>query len=237
MMNVALILSGGIGTRLGADEPKQYIQVGDRPVFAYCLQQIMACESIHAVQIVADSQWQDLIRKWVQNVDHRGIFKGFSEPGETRQLSIFNGLEDISQYAEESSHILIHDAARPLLTEDLIRRCLDAMNGYDGVIPVLPMKDTVYRSVDGKQISSLLKREEIFAGQAPEVFVLGKYLEANRRLLPDEILRVNGSTEAAIMSGMKMAMIPGEEANFKITTKEDLIAFENIVKKNGEISR
>jgi 2-C-methyl-D-erythritol 4-phosphate cytidylyltransferase len=84
------------------------------------------------------------------------------------------------------------------------------------------MKDTVYLSNDGKKVSALLKREEVYAGQAPEMFVFGKYLEANRRLLPDDILKINGSTEPAILYGMDIAMIPGDEGNFKITTREDL---------------
>ena len=121
--------------------------------------------------------------------------------------------------------VLIHDAARPLLSRQLVTDCLDAIEGHDGVIPVLPMKDTVYESTDGKTISRLLNRSHIFAGQAPEVFCFGKYYEANRALLPDKILAINGSTEPAVMAGMRMAVIPGDETNFKITTKADLERF------------
>ncbi|MDE7427740.1 MAG: 2-C-methyl-D-erythritol 4-phosphate cytidylyltransferase, partial [Lachnospiraceae bacterium] len=157
----------------------------------------------------------------------RGInkFRGFSAPGENRQLSIFNGLEDIRKYAEESDIVLIHDAARPLLSDRQITDCLKVVAGHDGVLPVLPMKDTVYYSEDGISVSSLLERARIFAGQAPEAFVLGKYYEANKKLLPDRILQINGSTEPAIMAGMDIAMIPGDEGNFKITTKADLERF------------
>ena len=106
------------------------------------------------------------------------------------------------------------------------------MIGYDGVLPALPMKDTVYLSHEGRQIDSLLKREEIFAGQAPETFVFGKYYEANRVLVESgEIEKIKGSTEPAIMAGMKIHMIPGDEKNFKITTQEDLDRFVEMVKK------
>ena len=90
------------------------------------------------------------------------------------------------------------------------------------------MKDTVYQSRDGKAISSLLDRNSIFAGQAPEVFLLGKYYEANRRLFPEKILEIKGSTEPAIMAGMDIVMIPGDEGNFKITTREDLERFRQL---------
>lgn len=232
-MNIALILSGGTGKRLGADIPKQYIEVCGRPVISYCLERLAKHERIDAVQIVADRQWHETILKCLEKCDcpdcgDKGKFRGFSEPGENRQLSIFKGLEDISRYASESDLVMIHDAARPMLSAQMISDSLAAVNGHDGVLPVLPMKDTVYASADGRRVSALLKREEIFAGQAPEVFVLGKYYEANRRLMPDEIMKINGSTEPAVMAGMDIVMIPGDEGNFKITTGADLERFRKM---------
>lgn len=235
-MVTALLLSGGTGTRMGINTPKQYIEVKDKPIISYCLQAFLSHEGIDAVQIVADEMWRKTILDSMEQLrgdGHDGAvsvkFRGFSEPGENRQLSIFHGLEDIRKYAEESDIVLIHDAARPLLSTDLITKCLEAVAGHDGVLPVLPMKDTVYYSEDGIRISSLLERARIFAGQAPEAFVLGKYYEANRSLLPERILQINGSTEPAVMAGMDIAMIPGDEGNFKITTKADLERFSEIV--------
>lgn len=242
-MVTALLLSGGTGTRMGINTPKQYIEVKDRPIISYCLKTLLSHEKIDAVQIVADEMWRETILDcmgYLQGDEHdravpektdRGInkFRGFSGPGENRQLSIFNGLEDIRKYAEETDVVLIHDAARPLLSADMITACLEAMAGHDGVLPVLPMKDTVYYSEDGIRVSSLLERARIFAGQAPEAFALGKYYEANRELLPERILQINGSTEPAILAGLDIAMIPGDEGNFKITTKADLERFREIV--------
>lgn len=228
-MNVALILSGGTGTRLGGDIPKQYMEAGGRPIITYCIERLSAHDGIDAIQIVAEASWQEQIKTWLGEFDTRQKFKGFSSPGENRQLSILHGLEDIREYAAESDVVLIHDAARPLLSEKQITECLSAMTGYDGVLPVLPMKDTVYASADGTRVTALLNRSEIYAGQAPELFRFGKYYEANLRLMPDEILKINGSTEPAIMVGMNIAMIPGDEGNFKITTQADLERFLQIV--------
>lgn len=91
------------------------------------------------------------------------------------------------------------------------------------------MKDTVYLSKDGRTITSLLSRNQIYAGQAPELFALGKYYEANKTMTMEKIMQINGSTEPAVMAGMDIAMIPGEERNFKITTMADLERFEKIV--------
>lgn len=150
-------------------------------------------------------------------------------PGENRQMSILHGLLDIQSYAPEDTYIFIHDAARPCLSAKQIADCIRGAAGHDGAMPVLPMKDTVYSSLDGKTIAGLLDRSTIYAGQAPEVFLLGKYLKANQALLPDKILEINGSAEPAVMAGMDVAMIPGDEGNFKITTKADLERFTQIV--------
>ena len=138
-------------------------------------------------------------------------------------------MRGVRTYASEEAAVLIHDAARPLLSVELISECLAALGGHDGVLPVLPMKDTVYYSEDGKQVSRLLNRSELYAGQAPEAFVLGRYLKANEQLLPTEILKINGSTEPAVLAGLDVVMIPGDEGNFKVTTKADLERFCAIV--------
>ena len=145
------------------------------------------------------------------------------------QLSVYHALTDILRYASADDYVMIHDAARPQVSLAFLTKCFEMAKGHDGVLPVLSMKDTVYLSKDGERVSSLLEREKILAGQAPEVFLLGKYYEANRQLLPEKILGINGSTEPAILAGMDILMIPGEEGNFKITTRADLERFGRIV--------
>lgn len=225
-MNIAIVLSGGTGTRLGAEIPKQYIKVKDKMIISYCLDVLEKCPLIDAIQIVADGSWHKEILEY-------GMKKliGFSNPGENRQLSIYNALRDIDKVVNEDVTIIIHDAARPFVSEEMIVGLLKACEEHDGALPVLPMKDTVYMSDDGKGITSLLNRSQIFAGQAPEAFHFAKYCEANEKLIPNDILKINGSTEPAIMVGMDIAMIPGDEKNFKITTAEDLERFRQIVEE------
>lgn len=224
-MNVALVLSGGVGSRMGTQIPKQYIKVKEHMIIEYCLRTLEECEEIDAIQIVAEQEWQRALKELkLQKL------RGFSCPGETRQISILNGVRDIISYAADSDAVLIHDAARPFLTEKMILSLLKALPGHDGVMPVLPMKDTVYYSEDGKKVTSLLDRRCIFAGQAPEIFYLGRYFKANTQLTKEQLMMLNGSTEPAVLQGMDIALIHGDENNFKITTKEDLERFQMIVR-------
>lgn len=231
-MNVAIILAGGTGTRAGLEVPKQYYEVNGKPVISYCLHTFLVHEEIDAVQIVADRMWHGYIMQHLFALPCNEKFRGFSVPGENRQLSVYHALADIRRYALDNDFVIIHDAARPCVMAVQIKDCLKAAKGHDGALPVLQMKDTVYLSGDGKAVSSLLDRGKVFAGQAPEVFLLGKYYEANRALLPDKILKINGSAEPAVMAGMDIAMIPGDEGNFKITTVADLKRFREIVQKD-----
>ena len=227
-MNIALILSGGTGSSVWGDIPKQYTKVCGRMLIAFCLNMFTNHKRVDAVWIVAAPEWQDKIsEECVRLGMDTDVIKGFSLPGDTRQLSILNGLRDIDSYVTDGEDpiVIIHDAARPNLTAEYLDKCLDAMEGYDGVMPVLPMKDTVYYSEDGNKVDKLLDRSRIYAGQAPELYRLSGYLSANERLIPEEIKKINGSTEPAVMAGLKVAMIPGDENNYKITTKKDLDRF------------
>lgn len=238
-MNTAILLSGGTGSRLTSDVPKQYLSVRGRMLITYALEPLLASPLVDEVQIVAWQQWHEAILK-----DLRGAglaadkIAGFSLPGANRQGSILNGIQNIifrkniDKFPEglaETDTVLIHDAARPLLSQEMLRACYDALEGHDGVMPVLPMKDTVYLSRDGARVEELLERSCIYAGQAPELFCLKKYYLANLALLPEGILQINGSTEPAVMAGMDIAMIPGDERNFKVTTNADLERFAGMI--------
>ena len=230
-MNIALILSGGTGSRISSDRPKQYISVNGKMIITRCLEAVLSCKEIDAIQIVANERWRESIRlEGEKQIGQAFVkrFRGFSEPGENRQLSILNGLKDIEKYADEKDVVIVHDAARPLVSADVLGRCIKACEDHDGAMPALPMKDTVYLSKDGSGITALLNRSEVVAGQAPEAFLLGKYIKANEALLPERILSINGASEPAVMAGMDIAVIRGDERNFKITTDPDLERYRNI---------
>lgn len=225
-MNIALILSGGTGARMGTDIPKQYIMVDGRPVIFYALDVFEAHEMIDRIQIVADERWHGLISQYAGKKP-----AGFSKPGVNRQYSIFNGLADILAYADPGDHVIIHDAARPFPGSGMITEILQTLKNHEAVTPILPLKDTVYLYENG-MFTGTAERSKLAAGQAPEGFLLGRYYEAVKRLLPDRICHITGSLQAALEAGMDAVPIPGDEGNFKITTMADLEKFRQIIRQS-----
>ena len=224
-MNIAIILAGGTGSRLGGDIPKQYIEVSGKPIISYCLDKFENHTQIDNIVIVASEIWQDYIMSWIEK-DNLSKFAGFAPAGSSRQHSIVNGMikaKSIGAVADDN--IIIHDAARPNVSERIISQCMDKLSEYDGAMPVLPVKDTIYLSENGENITSLLNRDQLYAGQAPESFKYGKYLESHNGMTEEDLSKVRGSSEIAYRHGLKICMIPGDECNYKITTKEDLNKF------------
>lgn len=233
-MNYAVILSGGTGVRLGGEIPKQYIEVGNKPILMYCVETIEQTKAVDGFCIVAAPAWQKQIGEWMEQY---GItkFLGFAKAGKSRQHSLLNGLQFIAERNPEAgSKVLIHDAARPNVTTELIQNCFKALQNAEGVLPVIPVKDTMYLSKDKKQISGLLNRDEIFSGQAPEAFDFTKYYEIHKDLTDDEIGAIRGTTEIGYKKGLKVNIIDGDEKNFKITTEVDLQKFREQIERTAE---
>ena len=226
-MNAAIILSGGTGNRMGTDIPKQYLEAGGKPVISYCIDVLESSPHIDTIVVVAAEQYRDLIRSLFIG---DGKFAGFADPGENRQLSILSGMKALEGILKYDDNVIIHDAARPSVSAGMIAGIAEALEKSEAVLPVLPLKDTVYLVEDGK-VKANLDRDSIGAGQAPEGFRFGPYLKAVMELLPDRIMDISGSMQPAVMAGMDIACIPGDERNFKITTPSDLERFKESLGK------
>lgn len=230
MKNIAIILSGGVGSRMGSEIPKQYIEIGGKPVVAYCLEQFANHRRIDAVIIGVAEEWRSYVEKTVRNL-HIPKPVYYAAAGTVRQESIYNALKCAKEQGyNDEDIVIIHDAARPSVSGRLIDACLDACTEYDGAMPVLPVKDTMYQSVDGSTISSLLPRETLYAGQAPEAFRLGKYWAAHQALPYEAMMQIHGSSEIAYRQGLSIKLVAGEESNYKITVPEDLERFRLSIK-------
>lgn len=233
-MNIAIILSGGTGTRMGASIPKQYIEVNGKPVISYCIETFVKRDDVDFIVIVAADNWLEYLTDKLSHIT-KSIY--FAKPGDTRQLSIFNALKKAEEKGAKGNDIvIIHDAARPLVTDYIIDQCVDGIvkDHYDGVLPVIHMKDTIYLSENGKDIKQLLNRDQLYAGQAPESFLFGKYMAIHNSMPIKAVSAIKGSTEIAYKGGMNVKLAEGSEINFKITTPEDLVNFKNILTTRNE---
>ena len=222
-MNYAIILSGGIGTRMRTDGfPKQYLQ--------YTLETLAECSIIDVIVIVMAEEWKKKIGKNIVESVGKKIL--FALPGSSRQESIFHGLQACvaNKEIDVNDKVIIQDAVRPLAFFERLRKVADLK--YDGCMPAIPVVDTIYVSNDGKNIDGLLNRDTLFAGQAPEAFNLKKYYDINKNYTSEDFINIKGTTEIAYKHNLKVCIINGEEKNFKITTPTDLLKFETMKRKS-----
>lgn len=231
-MVTAVILSGGTGNRMGTTIPKQYIEIEGKPIIGYTLEAFEKHGMIDHIIVTAVENWHSFILEWIDTLEIKK-FLGFADAGSSRQQSVFNGLRQMKEYgAGMNDIVIIHDAVRPRITSKLISGCVKIPEDADGVMPVLPVKDTVYRSQDGIHIHGLLNRDELFAGQAPESFRFEQYYTAHQNMDEQNLSNIRGSNEIAYMNGMKIHMIPGTEENYKLTTPEDLERFRQQIRNS-----
>lgn len=230
-MNIAVILAGGVGSRMGYSTPKQYLTVNGKTIIQYCLEKFFNHIKIDRVVICVAEEWKNNVIDICRNIKTQKPFS-FSIAGDSRQETILNALETLNHDKISSEDIIvIHDAVRPLISTKLISDCIENCLDADGALPVIPVKDTIYLSDDSKSITKLLNRDTLFAGQSPESFRFGKYYSIHQNVSREYLALVRGSSEIAYNNGLKINLFPGEVMNFKITTTEDLSNFEQIVKR------
>lgn len=218
-MNTAIILAGGTGIRMGENIPKQYLLVGGKPIFSYCLETFEKNALIDEIVIVAAEEWREFI---LQNMGSISKFKCFAPAGSSRQHSILMGLKTADP---NTNGVVIHDAVRPNVTDELITACIQGIQESDCALPVLPMKDTIIRSENGAYITGLLNRDQLFAGQTPEGYRYEKYLAIHEGVSEEVLSTLRGSPEIAFQKGLQVKLIDGDEHNYKITTNPDLVKF------------
>lgn len=224
-MNHAIIIAGGVGTRMGLGIPKQYIEVAGKPIFLYSFEKFAQHDEIHSIVLVIAPEWQEFVRNCVQKTGYKKRVL-YVDAGKTRQHSVYNGLLALQEIASREDLVLIHDSVRPLFPISNIDDGIDACRIYDAALPVISVKDATYQSTDGTVMSAILPREQLYSGQSPETFRFQKYLDAHKLFSDAEIAGIRGSSELAFRAGLTVSLIHGKESNFKLTTIEDLRAFE-----------
>lgn len=223
MKNIALVLSGGTGNRMGAGVPKQYRLIAGKPVLVHTLERLEACGAVDGVLAVASLQWRNAILQWMREFSLTKLLD-IAPAGADRQLSIRSGLLAAQAFMDQTAEagVIIQDAVRPLTGVELLTALIENLREAPAVMPALPVTDTAYTSGDGSWVDGLLERSTLYGGQAPEAFHYWPYL-ALYRDTPEEVLcTMSGSCQLPYSAGWKVKMIPGQRENMKITYDADL---------------
>lgn len=233
-MNIALVLSGGTGRRMGMEVPKQYQTIAGKPVIVHTLGRFEGLAEVDGVIVAASPEWEPRIWEWKTGYGLSKIWK-IASAGPDRQQSIRNGLMAARAFMKDSSGgVIVQDAARPLTSRDLLKRLLEGLEEAPAVMPVLPITDTTYTSEDGEWVSGLLDRKTLFAGQAPEAFHFQPYCRLYQETPVEILSSMSGSCQLPYSKGWKVKMVPGDPENLKITYAADLkICERKLLEREG----
>jgi len=210
---VAIVLAAGAGRRVGADEPKAFLQIGGRPILAVAAGAAAASAAVDSLVVTAPSGWEDRARGCVESCAVPAVVV---TGGDTRQDSVRVALDAVPR---STRVVAIHDAARPFAPPDLFTAVIEGVSERTpGVVPVAPVTDTVKAVVDGRVVGTL-DRERLGLAQTPQGFDLGVLRAAHQHAAS---MALTDDAAALEHDGITIAAIPGDPNNVKITTLFDL---------------
>lgn len=228
-MNIALIIAGGVGQRMGQDIPKQFINVYDKPVIVYTMEAFQKNENIDAIEIVCIDGWHEMLYAYARQF---GISKleNVVSGGKNGQDSIRNGLYDIaSRHHDDEDIVLIHDAIRPMLSNEIIDDNIKVCREKGNAITVLPCNAAMLRTFDGVETEEQVPRDNLKETQTPQTFFLREIVETHKEALAKGIINSVASCTLYIELGKKLYLAKGSEKNLKLTTTEDIEIFKALL--------
>lgn len=243
MRNIAVILAGGSGSRMGSPVPKQFMPLNGRTVIEYPVETFDAHSAIDEVAVVMHPDW----RQEFESVKNRNCWKKLSkviDGGNERYMSTLNAVMAYIDYPDDTN-LLLHDAARPMVSAEIVDRVVAALQHYEAVGVAVPSIDTVWEvhpdvngqwSVDGGQceiprfVARIPERRLMWRAQTPQAFRLPLLRDAYQRALQDPQFSVTDDCGVVrkYMPGTKIAVVEGEERNGKLTYIDDYNLLNNI---------
>lgn len=215
---VALVVAAGRGQRFGGDLPKQYAPLAGRTVLYHTVSRLLAHPAIDAVQCVIHQDDLALYGQAVEGLDLLDPVFG----GATRQDSVRLGLKSLTELNPQL--VLIHDAARPFVSDALIDGVVSALATHKGALPAVAVADTLKRGQDGEIIETVA-RHGLYRAQTPQGFHFKEILAAHTNL--EKAPEITDDAQMFELSGLSVVLTPGDESNFKITTQEDMMRAHN----------
>ncbi len=226
-MNVAVIIAGGSGHRMGQDIPKQFINVYDKPVLIYTLESFQNHPMIDAIEVVCIEGWQDILWAYAKqfNIDK---LKWVIPGGGSAQESIRNGVYNLKEHCSDKDNIIIHDGIRPLVDVDVLNDVIDKCNQYGNGVTSLPYNEQIFVIDDEISTTKYIPRETLRRVSTPQAYKFDKLVWAYEKAFAEEI-GIYGSSYTNTMMvelGEKLYFAKGSDKNIKLTTKDDLEIFK-----------
>lgn len=228
LSTVAVIVAAGRGNRAGQEKPKQYCDIPDGSGGSVLARSIAAFADNEAISSVCVAIHKDDVKlyknsiKSCNNLDKINYVFG----GDDRQTSVLNGLNALAD--GQPQRVFIHDAARPFVSKALIARCLDNFADADGVIPALPVTDTLKRADNG-EITETVPHDGLYRAQTPQLFDFVKLLKAHKAAPQG----MTDDAAVAELAGLRVCIIDGEAQNIKLTTEEDFAMTPTLLPRTG----
>jgi len=212
----AIVAAAGRGNRLGLDRPKAFARLNDRPLLAESLERLDGSEWIDGLVVAAPPEWEEPCILLAEEVAAGKVAETVTG-GESRAESVRRALAEVP---EDATVVLVHDAARPLVTDEVIERVVTALGeGWDGAVPALPIADTVKR-VEGEAVTETLDRDGLVAAQTPQAFVASALREAFSTL--QQSVAKSDCAGLVEARGGRVRVVPGDRRLLKVTEPADL---------------
>ncbi len=230
-MVVAIIVGAGEGRRMGSTGGrKQFTKISGKPLIAYTLEPFEKCQLIDHMVLVVPPDSIDWVREEIVGQYRLKKVREIVAGGETRQQSVWNGLNVVSNNTEK---VVIHDAVRPFVNETLIKRVIDASRKTGAAITAVPVKDTV-KQVESGEVVGTLDRRLLWLAQTPQCFDYQIIVEAHKMAAREKI---EATDDASLVEkyGAKVAVAVGSYANLKVTSPEDLPLLEYFLRQDRRI--
>lgn len=220
-------MAAGSGSRFDAGTPKQTTALSGRAMLAWSAEVLAASPQVSGLILVGPAGQEASFTALLAEEAARKLRAAVAGSA-TRQDSVYNGLE---QVPEGTTHVLIHDAARPCLSAALRDRVIDALATHDAVVPAVPVTDTLIRDIDAG-VDAILDRVSIAGVQTPQGFRLDLIRRAHR-IARERGFKSSDDGSLVLALAEKVATIPGERTNLKVTFRDDVIIAEAILKNGG----
>ena len=236
-MVYGVILAGGIGSRMGGDKPKQYLNIKGKPIIVYTIEKFFSVPDFEKIIVLCPKQWvehtKNIIEKHIAPAGDRvQVIQG----GETRNETIMNAIKFIENEGNlnDDTVIVTHDSVRPFVTHRIIKENIEAALKFGACDTVFPSSDAIVESVDGEVISNIPERSKMYQGQTPQSFKALKLKNMYNSLTDEEKEILTDAAKIFVMKGEKVALVEGATFNLKITYPYDLRVAKSLLEDEND---